>query len=146
MSVIIRKPYGERQKRTEYPEKKSQRDEICEFIDAALARKPKDFRELIGILQEAEYEYKDGKQPALRGKGHARFARFRSLGKGYLVEELCKVVAGNAVHKSKFVEKTRISARSAQVHQKAELSFLIDVRAKNAGGQRRRICALGESL
>ena len=56
---------------------------------AALARKPKDFRELIGILQEAGYEYKDGKQPALRGKGHARFARFRSLGKGYSVEELC---------------------------------------------------------
>ena len=50
LSVIIRKPYGERQKRTEYPEKKSQRDEICEAIDAALVRKPKDFRELIGIL------------------------------------------------------------------------------------------------
>ena len=85
LSVIIRKPYGERQKRTEYPEKKSQRDEICEAIDAALARNPKDFRELIEILQEAGYVYKDGKQPALRGKGHARFARFRSLGKGYSV-------------------------------------------------------------
>ena len=92
LSVIIRKPCGERQKRTEYPVKKSQRDEICEAIDAALARKPKDFRELIGILQEAGYEYKDGKQPALRGKGHARFARFRSLGKGYSVEELCEGV------------------------------------------------------
>jgi len=68
LSVIVRKPYGERKKRTEYPEKKSQRDEICEAIDAALERKPKDFQELIGILQEAGYEYKDGKQPALRGK------------------------------------------------------------------------------
>lgn len=135
LSVIIRKPYGERQKRTEYPEKKSQRDEICESIDAALARKPKDFRELIGILQEAGYEYKDGKQPALRGKGHARFARFRSFGKGYSVEELCEVLAGNAIHKSKFAEKTRTSARSAQVHQKAELSFLIDVRAKMQAGK-----------
>ena len=135
LSVIIRKPYGERQKRTEYPEKKSQRDEICEAIDVALARKPKDFRELIGILQEAGYEYKDGKQPALRGKGHARFARFRSLGKGYSVEELCEVIAGNAVHKSKFVEKNRTSARSSQVHQKAELSFLIDVRAKMQEGK-----------
>lgn len=135
LSVIIRKPYGERQKRTEYPEKKSQRDEICESIDAALARKPKDFRELIGILQEAGYEYKDGKQPALRGKGHARFARFRSLDKGYSVEELCEVIAGNAVHKSKFAEKTRTSARSAQVHQKAELSFLIDIRDKMQAGK-----------
>ena len=111
LSVIVRKPYGERKKRTEYPEKKSQRDEICEAIDAALERKPKDFQELIGILQEAGYEYKDGKQPVLRGKGHARFARFRSLGKGYSVEELCGVIAGNAVHKSKFAEKTRTSAR-----------------------------------
>lgn len=135
LSVIVRKPYGERQKRTEYPEKKSQRDEICDAIDVALARKPKDFRELIGILQEAGYEYKDGKQPALRGKGHARFARFRSLGKGYSVEELCEVIAGNAVHKSKFVEKNRTSARSSQVHQKAELSFLIDVRAKMQEGK-----------
>ena len=135
LSVIIRKSYGERQKRTEYPEKKSQRNEICEAIDVALERKPKDFRELIGILQEAGYEYKDGKQPSLRGKGHARFARFRSLGKGYSVEELCKVIAGNAVHKSKFTEKTCTSARSAQVHQKAELSFLIDVRAKMQAGK-----------
>ena len=125
LSVIIRKPYGERQKRTKYPEKKSQRDEICEAIDAALARNPKDLRELIGILQEAGYEYKDGKQSALRGKGHARFVRFRSLGKGYSIEELCEVIAGNAVHKSKFAEKTRTSARSAQVHQRTELSFLI---------------------
>lgn len=135
LSVIIRKPYGERQKRTEYPEKKSQRDEICEPIDAALARKPKDFLELIGILREAGYEYKDGKQPALRGKGHARFARFRSLGKEYSVEELCEVIAGNAVHKSKSAKKTRTSARSAQVHQKEELSFLIDIRAKMQAGK-----------
>ena len=81
------------------------------------------------------YEYKDGKQPALRGKGHARFARFRSLGKGYSVEELCEVIAGNVVHKSKFAEKNRTNARSAQVHQKAELSFLIDVRAKMQAGK-----------
>lgn len=45
------------------------------------------------------------------------------------------MIAGNAVHKSKFVEKTRTSARSAQVHQKAELSFLIDVRAKMQAGK-----------
>ena len=120
LSVIVRKPYGERQKRTEYPEKKSQRDEICEAIDAALARKPKDFRKLIGILQEAGYEYKDGKQPALRGKGHARFARFRSLGKGYSVEELCEVIAGNVVHKSKYAEyrKTKSEMQDWLVAQK----------------------------
>lgn len=71
-----------------------------------MERKPRSYRELIGILQDVGYEYKDGKQPALRGKGHARFAHFCSLGKGYSVEELCEAIAGNAVHKSKFAEKT----------------------------------------
>ncbi len=79
----------------------------------------KDFRELIEILQEAGYEYKDGKQPALRGKGHARFARFRSLGKGYSVEELCKVIAGNAVHKKqicreKYPHKRKVCAGASE--------------------------------
>ena len=45
------------------------------------------------------------------------------------------MIAGNAVHKSKFAEKNRTSARSAQVHQKAELSFLIDIRAKMQAGK-----------
>ena len=85
LSVIIRKPYGERQKRTEYPEKKSQRDEICESIDAALARKPKDFRELIGILQEhqkAELSFLidvRAKMQAGKGAGYARWAKVFNL-------------------------------------------------------------------
>ena len=54
LSVIIRRAAEE----NGIPGEKSQRDEICEAIDAALARKPKDFREQIGILQEAGYEYK----------------------------------------------------------------------------------------
>ena len=45
------------------------------------------------------------------------------------------MIAGNAVHKSKFAEKKRTSARTAQVHQRTELSFLIDVRAKMQAGK-----------
>lgn len=135
LSVIIRKPYRERQKRTEYPQKKSHRDEICEAIDAAMERKPKDFRELVEFLQEAGYEYKDGRQPALRGKGHSRFARFRSLGKGYTVENLCASIAGTAEHTSKFAGKSCTNTRKKQLHDKSELSFLIDVRAKMQEGK-----------
>ena len=135
LSVIIRKPYWERQKRTEYPQKKSQRDEICEAIDAAMGRKPKDFRELVRFLQEEDYEYKGGRQPALRGKGHSRYARFRSLGKGYTVEDLCASIAGTAEHTSKFAGKSRTNARKKQLHNKPELSFLIDVRAKMQEGK-----------
>ena len=109
LSVIIRKPYRERQKRTEYPQKKSQRDEIC--------------------------EYKDGRQPALRGKGHSRFARFRSLEQGYTVDDLCAMMAGTAEHTSKFAGKVRTNARKKQLHDKPELSFLIDVRAKMQEGK-----------
>ena len=57
------------------------------------------------------------------------------LAKDIRLKNSVEVIAGNAVHKSKFAEKTRTSARSAQVHQKAELSFLIDVRAKMQAGK-----------
>ena len=45
------------------------------------------------------------------------------------------MIAGNAVHRSKFAEKNRTSVRPAQVHQRAEMSFLIDVRAKMQAGK-----------
>ena len=47
LSVITPKPYKERVKRTVYPKKRSQRDELCAAIDQALRQKPKDFDELI---------------------------------------------------------------------------------------------------
>ncbi len=135
LSVIIRQPYDERVKRTEYPKQKSQRDEICEAIDAAMKRKPKSFSELIMLLQEAGYEFKDGKQPALRGKGHARFARFHSLGEGYSKDELCAAIAGETEHKSKFAGKSKTTRMSAQSHAKSGLSLMIDVRAKMLEGK-----------
>ncbi len=135
LSVIIRQPYDERVKRTEYPKQKSQRDEICEAIDAAMKRKPKSFSELIMLLQEAGYEFKDGKQPALRGKGHVRFARFRSLGEGYSKDELSAAIAGETEHKSKFAGKNKITRKSSQSHAKSGLSLMIDVREKMLEGK-----------
>lgn len=135
LSVITRKPYNERVKRTVYPHKKSQRDEICEAIDLAMERKPKSLEELIRLLEEMGFEFKNGKQPALRGKGHERFARFRSLGEGYSVEELRAVMAGDAAHKGKSSEKNRTNVPHGQAHQKPELSFLIDIRAKMQQGK-----------
>ena len=60
LSVITPKPYKERVKRTVYPKKRSQRDELCAAIDQALRQKPKDFDELIQLLNEMGYEFKDG--------------------------------------------------------------------------------------
>ncbi len=135
LSVIFRKPYRERTKRTEYPEQVSFRDEICAVIDQALLQKPKDMQELIRYLQDAGYEYKDGKQPAVRGKNQKRFVRFRSLGEGYSIDELNAVILGERTHTPKQRRKTRANAVSRQMHQKPELSFLIDIQAKMQAGK-----------
>ncbi len=136
LSVIERKPYSEREKRTEYPKRTSHRDAICAAIDAAMLRSPKSMAELIGFLQEAGYEYKHGKQPALRGADQKRFIRFRSLGEGYSVDELSAVIDGSVAHKSKFTEKNKAKGkRNAQPHKKPGLSFLIDIQEKMQAGK-----------
>ncbi len=61
LSVIEPRPYRERKKRTEYPKRTSNRDDLRAAIDAALQRKPKDFEELISFLKEAGCEYKPGR-------------------------------------------------------------------------------------
>ncbi|MDO4648546.1 MAG: relaxase/mobilization nuclease domain-containing protein [Eubacteriales bacterium] len=135
LSIITRKPYGERVKRTEYPERKSFRDEICETIDQIMLQKPKDIQELVRYLQEAGYEYKDGKQPAVRGKNQKRFVRFRSLGEGYSIDELNAVIEGGRAHTPKSKKKSRTNVVSGQLHQKPEMSFLIDIQAKIQAGK-----------
>ena len=135
LSVIQPKPYSEREKRTDYPHRKTFREEICEAIDAALERKPKDFDELVRFLQEAGYEYKSGKQPALRGKGQQRFIRFRSLGEGYSVEELTAVIAGGAPHKLREHSQPGANAGSRQAHARPDMSFLIDIEEKMRQGK-----------
>lgn len=132
LSIIEPRPYSEREKWTDYPKRPSHRDEIRAAIDEALLRKPKDFDELISFLREAGYEYKNGKQPSLKGKGQQRFLRFRSLGDGYSVEDLKSAIAGQS--------QTRSHAKSQQNHEK-KFSLLIDIQeklneGKGAGYQR----------
>lgn len=127
LSIISPKPYRERQKRTEYPKKRSQRDELCAAIDQALRQKPKDFDILVQLLAEMGYEFKDGKQKAFRGKNQKRFIRLRSLGKGYSEDELRAVISGKSLHKSKNT--------SRQVHAQRQFNMLIDIEAKLAEGK-----------
>lgn len=47
LSVIEIKPYRERQKRTLYPPKESNRDRLCGIIDSILAEKPKDYEDFL---------------------------------------------------------------------------------------------------
>ena len=137
LSVIDRRPYDEREKRTDFPKRPTYRDSICEAIDAALQKKPKSFDEMIHFLQEDGYQYKSGKQPALKGPDQKHFIRFRSLGEGYSMEELAAVIAGNAEHRSKFQGKTRTGTGSRQTQNSRRMSFLIDIQEKMREGKGR---------
>lgn len=125
-SVIQPKPYKERAKRTDYPRRPCHRDDIRQAIDRALLKKPKDFEELIRLLVEAGFEYKDGKQPSLRGKDGGRFLRFRSLGEGYTVEDLKAALAGKGRHP--------VKSSKMQNHRRT-LDLPINIQEKLASGK-----------
>jgi len=124
LSIITPKPYRERVKRTDYPKRRSQRDELCEAIDTVLNQKPKTFENFIQSMADMGFEFKDGKQPAFKGKGQKRFIRLRSLGEGYSEEELRAVISGKSLHKT--------NSRKAQPKQ---FNLLIDIEAKMAEGK-----------
>lgn len=123
LSIITPKPYRERQKRTIYPKKRTQRDELCDAIDVALSQKPKRFEDFIQSLAAMGFEFKDGKQPAFKGKEQKRFIRLRSLGEGYSKEELQAVISG------KSLRKARTAPEQKQFH------LLIDIQEKIAEGK-----------
>lgn len=125
-SVIKPRPYKERAKRTDYPRHPCHRDDIRQAIDRALLKQPKDFEELIRLLEEAGFEYKDGKQPSLRGKDGGRFLRFRSLGEGYTVEDLKAVLAGK--------ERQPFKSGKPQNHRRT-LDLPINIQEKLAAGK-----------
>lgn len=127
LSIISPKPYRERQKRTIYPKKRTQRDELCEAIDQVLKEKPKSYEDFIQALSDLGFDYKDGKQPAFKGKGQKRFLRLRSLGEGYSEEELRAVISGKSLHKSRGFAQP--SFEQKQFH------LLIDIQSKMAEGK-----------
>ena len=123
LSIITLKPYRERQKRTVYPKKRTQRDELCDAIDSVLSQKPKRFEDFIQSLAAMGFEFKDGNQPAFKGKEQKRFIRLRSLGKGYSKEELQAIISGKSLRKARMVPEQR------QFH------LLIDIQEKMAEGK-----------
>ena len=125
LSIIEPKPYRERQKRTVFPKKRSQRDKLCEAIDQILKKKPKSFEDFVQLLSDMGYEFKDGKHIALRAKGQKRFIRFRSLGAGYSEKEIRAAISGKSLHEN----------NSRQYHMSRQFHLLIDIQAKMAEGK-----------
>ena len=75
--------------------KPSHRELLRTAIDNALAQKPADLDELLKLLREAGCEVsKRGKSYRLKIPGWSKVARLDSLGKGYTLEDLLAVLAG----------------------------------------------------
>ena len=127
LSIITPKPYKERVKRTVFPRKRTQRDDLCEAIDSVLKQKPKKFEDFIQALADMGYEFKNGKQPAFKAKGQKRFLRLSSLGEGYSEEELRAVISGKSLHKSR--------DGAAKAPTQKQFQMLIDIQAKLAEGK-----------
>ena len=125
LSVIEKKPYRERQKRTLYPPKESNRDRLCGVIDTILAEKPKDYEVFLQGLEQQGYEVKRGKYTSVKGARQKRFIRFRTLGAGYSEEELKAVIAGKTEHRP----------RQTQPFQEPPFQLLVDIQAKLSEGK-----------
>ena len=127
LSVIEIKPYRERQKRTLYPPKESNRDCLCDVIDNILAKKPKDYEDFLQKLEQQGYEVKRGKYTSVKGTRQKRFIRFRTLGAGYSEEELKAVISGEAEHHPRQKQKRIVPEQKFQM--------LVDIQAKLAEGK-----------
>lgn len=127
LSVITPKPYKERIKRTVFPKKRTHRDELCEAIDLVLREKPKAFEEFIQLLSDRGFVFKDGKQPAFRGRNQKRFIRLHSLGEGYSEEELRAVIAGKSLYQTK--------GSSTNASEQRQFHLLIDIQSKMVEGK-----------
>ena len=127
LSVIEIKPYRERQKRTLYPPKESNRDCLCGVIDNILAEKPKDYEDFLQKLEQQGYEVKRRKYTSVKGTRQKRFIRFRTLGAGYSEEELKVVISGEVEHHPRQKQKRIVPEQKFQM--------LVDIQAKLAEGK-----------
>lgn len=128
LSVIETKPYRERQKRTVYPPKESNRDILCGVIDEILSEKPADYEDFLQRLEDQGYEVKRGKATSVKGKRQKRFIRFRTLGAGYSEEEIRAVLAGKAEHRPH-------QNRPPKAPKEKTFGLLVDIQAKLAEGK-----------
>ena len=126
LSVIEKKPYRERQKRTLYPPKESNRDKLCSVIDGILLNeKPASFEGFLQKLEQQGYEIKRGKYTSVKGTRQKRFIRFRTLGAGYSEDEIKAVLEGKAKHQP----------YQKQPPKEQPFHLLVDIQAKLSEGK-----------
>jgi relaxase/mobilisation nuclease domain len=99
-SIIERKPYADRTKRTEYPKRHTVRNEIRPVLDDLIRRKTKDWEDFLRLLAEEGYEIKRGKNIAIKGRAQQRFVRLKSLGEDYTEDALREKISRTNVRDS----------------------------------------------
>ena len=125
LSVIEPVKPSQRVKRTEYPDRRSFREDIRDAIDSCLEQNPRDMDELLRLLFEMGYESKRGKYVSVKGKGQKKFLRFRSLGAGYREQDLERIFAG----------ETREKVATAEEETEPKLDMLLDIQKMIAKGK-----------
>ena len=108
--------------------KPSHRERICYAIDDALAQNPESFEALLKLLEDAGYQIKDGKVPAILGGDQKRFLRMDTLGENYTPDALRAIISGERKH----------TPRKCRVHEAAPRrsgTLLIDIQAKLQEGK-----------
>lgn len=93
-SIIQRKPYAERIKRTTYPKRHTIRSELEAVIAGILKKKPKDLETFLDLLSQEGYEIKRGKYIAVKGRAQKRFIRLDSLHDGFRTQDLMNLLEG----------------------------------------------------
>ena len=126
LSVIEIKPYRERQNRTLYPARESNRDKLCAVIDNILLNENSvDFESFLQKLEQQGYEIKRGKHTSVKGARQKRFIRFRTLGAGYSEDEIKAVLEGKAKHQP----------YQKQPPKEQPFHLLVDIQAKLSEGK-----------
>lgn len=120
-SIIERKPYADREKRTVYPKRHTIRDELRSVLGDLIARRPKDWEDYLRLLRDEGYEIKSGKHLALKGRAQKKFIRLDSLGEEYSENALREKVS-------------RANARQVNRDKIApEVDLLIDIQNRALG-------------
>lgn len=130
LSVIEPRKPSERAKRLPFPQKETFQSIICADMDAALLQKPKNYDDFCKLLMEQGYEFKRGKNPAVRGKGQKRFIRLKSLGDGYNPEDIEKIISEE---KEQTADRKKNAKHSK--HVKRDFDLLIGIQEKLKQGK-----------
>jgi arsenate reductase-like glutaredoxin family protein len=124
-SIIQKKPYTDRSKRTVYPKRHTIRSELEAVITEILKKKPKDLEIFLDLLCQEGYEIKRGKHIAVKGRAQKRFIRLDSLHEGFRTQDLVQIL-----------ENAQKSFSAQQTPGKRQrIDLLIDLQAKIQEGK-----------